>query len=432
MVPLGNLALGGKPVKFTSRSTTIACLGMTVAASMAATSATATEGYFALGYGTNQRALAGAGVAHASEAMSATVNPALAAGVGHEFQLGAELFSPRRGYTGTGTAFVPTGNVKSDSILFLVPNFSYNRPLDNGAVLNFSLYGNGGMNTDYGVGLTGCGSVFCAGPAGVDLSQLFLSVTYAREVGNLSWGISPTLVAQRFEAKGLAAFGPLSVDATKLSDNGYDMSYGGGLRAGVQWKASPTVTFGLSGQTKMNMSKLDKYAGLFENGGEYDIPASITAGVAWKANSDTTILLDFQRIFYSGIPAVANAGNAGPLGAPGGAGFGWDDVNVIKLAVEWKSNEKMTWRAGYAYASNPVGPEDVTLNIIAPGIVKHHFAVGGSYAFSENNSIDFAANYVPKSTVSGPEATALGLTPGSNIELNMRQYSLSVGWTHKF
>lgn len=302
-------------MKFTNRTKTI-CLGMTVAASMVATSATATEGYFALGYGTNQRALAGAGVAYGFEAMSATVNPALAAGVGHELQLGAELFSPRRGYTGTGTGFVPTGNVESGSNLFLVPNFAYNRPLDNGAVLNFSLYGNGGMNTDYGVGLAGCGSVYCAGPAGVDLSQLFLSVTYAREVGNLSWGISPTLVAQRFEAKGLAAFGLLSVDATKLTDNGYDMSFGGGLRAGVQWKASPTVTFGLSGQTKMNMSKLDKYAGLFENGGEYDIPASITAGVAWKANSDTTIMLDFQRIFYSGIPAIANAGTQGNLVVP--------------------------------------------------------------------------------------------------------------------
>jgi len=401
-------------------NTKIAFLGVTVGATMAMTPAVATEGYFALGYGTNQRALAGAGVAHGFEAMSATVNPALAAGVGHEFQMGVEFFSPRRGYTGTGTG------------CFLYQIFSYNRPLQNGAVFNISVYGNGGMNTDYGVGLAGCGSVYCGGPAGVDLSQLYISATYAKEIGNFSFGISPTLAAQRIKVDGLGAFAAISSDATRLTNMGYDGSFGLGLRAGLLWKASPTVSFGLSGQTKFNMSKFDQYAGLFENGGDFDIPASITAGVAWKVRPNTTLMLDFQRIFYSGVPAISNSGTAGALGAPGGAGFGWDDVNVVKLAAEWKQNDQMTWRAGYAYASNPVGPEDVTLNIIAPGIVTHHFTVGGSYAFSDKNTLDFAATFVPNSTVSGPEVTPLGVTPGSNIELSMKQFSLSLGWTHKF
>lgn len=393
--------------------------------------ALATEGYFALGYGPNQRALAGAGVAYGHEAMSATVNPALAAGVGHELQIGLEFFSPHRGYTGTDTRFVPMGRVESGSNLFLIPNFAYNHPLDNGAALNFSLYGNGGMNTDFGTGLAGCGSVFCGGPAGVDLAQLFLSVTYAQSFGNLSWGISPTVAVQRFEAKGLGAFAGISVDAANLTDNGHDVSYGYGLRAGMNWQATPTVSFGLSGQTKMRMTEFDKYAGLFENGGDFDIPASVTAGVAWQARPNTTILLDYQHIFNSGIKAIANAGNAGPLGAAGGAGFGWEDVDVIKLAAEWKSSDIMTWRAGYAYASNPIGSTDVTLNIIAPGIVEHHFTFGGSYQMGQNNKLDFAVVIVPKSTVSGPETTPAGVTPGS-IELYMRQFSLSVGWTHSF
>ncbi len=413
------------------KSTTFG-LGLAVGAMVLSTQANATAGYFALGYGTNQRALAGAGVAHSHEAMSATINPALAAGVGHQFQLGAELFSPHRGYTGTGTGFVPTGAVDSGSNYFLVPNLSYNRPLDNGGVLNISVYGNGGMNTDYGTGLAGCGSVYCGGPAGVDLSQLFISATYARESGNLSWGIAPTIAMQRFKAEGLGAFAGISMDPTSLTNNGYDYSYGIGLRAGVVWKATPELSFGLSAQTKFNMSKFDKYAGLFADGGDFDIPASVTAGVEWKAGPRTKVMLDFQRIFYSGVGAISNAGNAGALGAPGGAGFGWDDVNVIKLAAEWEASDKMTWRAGYAHATNPVGPEDVTLNIIAPGIVKHHFSVGGTYSFSDRNALDFAVTYVPKSTVSGLEATPGGITPGSNIELNMRQVSVSIGWTHNF
>ncbi len=398
---------------------------------MASTSAQATEGYFALGYDPGQRALAGAGVARGFEAMSSAVNPAGVAGVGKQMQLGIELFAPFRGYTGTGTVFVPSGSVDSKENLFPIPNFSFNKPLANGAVLNFSAYGNGGMNTTYPTGLAGCGSVYCSGRAGVDLSQLFLSVTYAKKVGAVSYGIAPTVAIQRFGATGLGAFGAISSDPAHLSNTGYDMSYGYGLRAGIEVELSPTVQFGLAGQTKMQMSRFKKYAGLFENGGDFDIPASITAGVAWKARPDLTVLADYQRIFYSGVGAVGNSNSAGPLGAPGGAGFGWDDVGVIKLGLEWQKNDKMTWRAGYAYVTNPVGPEDVTLNIIAPGIVKHHLAGGGSYRFDDRNSIDFSVNYALPNTVTGAEVTPGGPTPGK-VKLNMHQLSASIGWTRRF
>ena len=344
--------------------------GLCLLAMGAALPGRATEGYFALGYGPVQRGQGGAGVAHAFDAMAAANNPAAAAAVGNEFSFGLEVFAPNRGYEGTATGFVPSGVVDSDHPLFPIPNFAWNRTLDGGAVLNVVAYGNGGMNTSYPTGLAGCGSVYCGGKAGVDLAQLFLSVTYAREEGRLSWGIAPTVVAQAFEARGLGAFAGLSTDATALTDRGRDMSYGVGLRAGLRYAMSETLSFGISGQTKMQMSKFDTYAGLFENAGAFDIPASATVGLAWKASPSLTLMADYQHIWYSDVPAVGNATNAGPLGAPGGAGFGWDDVDVLKLGAEWRSSAEMTWRAGYAHATNPVGPEDVTLNIIAPGIVE--------------------------------------------------------------
>ena len=66
----------------------------------AAVPANATEGYFALAYGPVQRGQAGAGVAFAQDAMSATTNPAAAAHVGRELSFGLELFMPSRGFTG--------------------------------------------------------------------------------------------------------------------------------------------------------------------------------------------------------------------------------------------------------------------------------------------------------------------------------------------
>jgi len=403
-----------------------------VAATLATTTAAmATDGYFALGYGTAQRSLGGAGVAHAFEAMSATVNPASAARVGNQMQIGAELFIPKRGYTATGTFFVPPGTVESDNELFVVPNFGYNRRLDSGAALNLSVYGNGGMNTSYPANGVGCGSTFCAGDAGVDLTQVFVSLTYADSIGNVSWGIAPTIVAQRFGAKGLNSFSGSSLNGSALSNTGYDWSFGIGLRAGLLIDVTDNLRFGISGQTKTNMTEFDNYAGLFAGGGDFDIPATATVGVAFDATERLTLMADYQKIWYSDVASISNGFVPAPLGAANGPGFGWDDVDVFKLGVEFRASDKMTWRAGWARASNPVGTDDVTLNILAPGIVENHFAFGGTYSLNDRDSIDFGVVYTPEVKVSGAEVTPLGPTPGT-IELNMHQYEISFGWTRKF
>lgn len=400
-------------------------------------SALATEGYFALGYNTVQRGQGGAGVAQpGAEADSSNLNPASVAGQGKTLSLGVDFFMPDRGYTASGTYFVAPGDERSGKDFFLVPNISYTMPLENGTVLNFSAYGNGGMNTSYdAVTNPNCGGgagVFCGGEAGVNLEQLFLSMTWAGSSGALSWGVAPTIAIQRFSAKGLAAFGGLSVDPTALTDNGNDTSYGIGLRAGVQYAVNDSFRIGLSAQTPFAMSKFDSYAGLFENGGEFDIPAQITVGAAFKPVDNVTVMLDYQYIFYSSIPAIGNSPSAGPLGAKDGAGFGWDDVGVVRLGVDWRQNDMMTWRAGYAHASNPINSQDVTINILAPGVVEDHFTFGGTYSPNEANSFDFAVAYVANNSVSGPETTPMGATPGSNVTIDMDQWELSFGWTHRF
>ncbi len=393
--------------------------------------AQATEGYFSLGYGVVQKGQGGAGIADSHDAMSGSSNPAAVATVGKELTLGIELFMPNRGYTADGTYFVPPGHVESGDDLFLNPNIAYNLPLSNGTVLNFAAFGNGGMNTDYPDGLPGCGSTYCGGPAGVDLAQLFLSVTWAGQTGGLSWGVAPTLAMQRFRGTGLGAFAGISTDPANLTNNGYDYSSGFGLRLGVQYAVNDMVTLGLAGQTEFAMSKFDNYSGLFADGGSFDIPAYIGAGISVKPDPSVTLLMDYQYIYYSQVAAVGNATDAGPLGADGGAGFGWDDVGVLKLGVNWQQSDEMIWRAGYAYSSNPVSEEDVTLNILAPGIVENHFTFGGTRKLSATDNLDFAIVYVPKTTISGPETTPMGPTPGT-IELEMDQLSLAIGWTRKF
>lgn len=412
----------------------------------------ATEGYFQNGYGARQGALAGAGVADSRDAMSLSLNPAGLVDVEREFQLGASLFIPLRSYTAIGTALVAPGSFDSNSNYFVVPNIAYSSPIDLDSAWGVALYGNGGMNTNWPnmtnttgaclapppFGFGGQPGVFCGGTAGVDLMQAFLAAGYAKRVDAFSFGISPILAIQRFKAYGLGAFAGFSSSPANLTDNGYSYSYGGGVRGGMEYRVAPDFRLGFSAQTPMWMTEFSKYTGLFADGGKFDIPANLTAGMAWDAMPALTLMVDYKHIFYGSISSIANSSaitGPGVLGSANGPGFGWRDVDVIKIGAEWRATPAWTYRLGYAHNTNPIRSTDVTFNILAPGVTTDHITGGFAYKVSRNSTLEFAAAYVPTHRVSGPETLGppfLVPTPGSDIELTMNQFQFTLGWTYQF
>jgi long-chain fatty acid transport protein len=426
----------GRVAALAAKTTLFGLVGLTW---FAGSEAWATEGYFQHGYGARQSALAGAGVADSRDAMTLSLNPAGLVDVGRQFQFGASLFVPLRDYTASGTGLVAPGSFDSNSNYFVVPNIAYSSPIDADSAWGIALFGNGGMNTTWpNMANANCGGgrgVYCGGKAGVDLMQAFLTLGYARRFGNVSFGVSPVLAIQRFKAWGLAGFAGLSSDPANLTNNSYDYSYGGGVRAGMQWNLAPNFRLGLSGQSPMWMTKFDKYAGLFAEGGDFDIPGNVTAGVAWDAMPNLTLMLDYKRIFYGSVASISNPGTPllpGSLGTANGPGFGWHDVDIIKFGVEWRASPTWTLRAGYAHNTNPIRSGNVTFNILAPGVVTDHFTVGAAYKATPNSTFELAAAYTPTHRISGPEVTPLGPTPGSNIEIAMHQFQFTVGWTYTF
>ena len=418
-------------------------------ASFAAGEAQATEGYFQYGWGARQGALGGAGVADSRDAMSLALNPAGLVDVGRQFQIGASLFMPYRSYTATGTLLIAPGSSDSGSNIFAVPNIAYSSPIDADSAWGITLYGNGGMNTEwpamanttYGCGLLGGKpGVYCGGNAGVDMMQAFLAVGYAHRFGALSVGVAPVVAIQRFRGSGLNAFGlfGLSSDPANLTNNGYSYSYGGGVHGGVEWSIAPNVRLGFSGQSPIWMTKFDKYSGLFADGGMFDIPANLTAGVAWDATPNLTLMADYKHIFYGSVTSIANSGlitGPGVLGLSNGPGFGWHDVDVVKFGAEWRASPVWTFRIGYAHNTNPIKSTDVTFNILAPGVVTDHITGGFAYKASANSTFEFSAAYVPSHSVSGPESLVAPFpvpTPGSKIELEMHPYQFTLGYTYNF
>lgn len=484
----------------TSGGRTSASLVAAVALALSGT-AMATNGYFTHGVGAESKGMAGTGIGSNADmgAIMTASNPALGVFVSDRWEAGLSIFSPRRSFEALnagsggnpidlgGGLFLPThsvtpGKIDSSSEYFPIPYVAKNWSTDAGGNITLNFYGRGGMNTDWDDSNASATSVFCwnpqrdgfpqrpiqgpgpycAGEAGVDLSQAFLAVNYSAFINDkLAWGFGPIFAVQAFEAKGVATFVPFTevyqptVDpntgfgdpsvVTSLSDNGHDLATGFGFEVGFWYGLSDAVGVGLSYQSKISMSEFDDYSDLFAEDGGFDIPSSIKAGISFVATDKLRVNVDVEQTAFSDVGSVGNpmsnlfrcsafAPFAPPnstapefcLGGSEGAGFGWDDMTSYKLGFEYTADDNNTFRFGYSNGEQPVQADDVLFNILAPGVMEQHFTFGWTRKTSNGRQFTMSLMYAPESDVTGTSA----FDPLQQIKLSMSQleFELSYRW----
>jgi long-chain fatty acid transport protein len=419
----------------------------------------ATNGYFSHGYGIKSKGMAGVCYAYGQDALAAATNPANMVLVGSRRDVGLDYFRPQREST-LGAGFGPFAGTYdgNGSENFFIPEFGYNQMISNNISFGVSVFGNGGMNTDYktlnprtagalcGPGGPGCppapaaNGFFGTGNVGVDLTQLFISPTLGVKVNeNHAVGVSLKIAYQRFKAYGLQNFAfPAPMNYSSSPDNvtnkGYDDSWGYGIGLGWTGQLTPTFSVGIAYQSRTWMQKFSKYKGLFAGQGEFDIPENYGIGFAWKATPQLTIAGDVQRINYGSIRSIANPGGgvgncfatlSCRLGDRNGPGFGWQDITVFKLGVSYDVNKELTLRAGYSTTDVPYASTETQFNILAPGVIKDHLTLGATWRLANGGELSFAYMHAFKNTVNGSG-------PSTGISNRMYEDSIGVAYGIKF
>ncbi len=465
----------------TYRNLTI--LGLAVTLALAAGSASATNGYYTHGTGTKNKAQAGAGSANPEEILALATNPSAIAYLPESIDVGLGLFMPFRDYKTSpslanggcspqGCAYtIGPNDLSSENEWFLIPNVAMNWKLSDVDFLAAAFYGRGGMNTEWVGGTATYDPTFGhsvpqtfegtygGGTAGVDLMQGFLNLSYARKLGDtFSAGASGIFAIQRFQARGLSRFAPFTKTFVStynpltgsaqmpenLSGNGHDMSYGYGASLGFQWHPVDQFGFAAAYTTKMSMSKLGDYKDLFAQGGGFDMPATWTAGISFKPNDAWALMFDVQGIDYSEVDAVGNGiqnlfkcpilsqnfSNFDHdveycLGGSRGAGFGWDDMTVYKFGASWKYSDQWTWRGGFSFADQPIPNDQMTFNILAPGVMEQHWTLGFTNTQSSGNELNFSFMFAPENKVKGPQ----NFDPTQSVEFKMYQLEFEVSYS---
>ncbi len=469
-------------------SKAILSIGVCTAMFVGAPQTFATNGYFTHGNGTKNKGMAGAGIAMPEEAMAISNNPASALLLEDSIQVGAAVFNPNRSYTtsaslaqGNGGAFtVGPNSLDSAREYFVIPHVAYTKGLSEVSAWGAAFYGRGGMNTRWEGGTAsydpdglgpapvapypgtfGSGAFGASGRTGIDLSQAFLDLSYARKLSDhLTVGFGLVAAYQMFEAEGLQAFTGFTEtfnqtfsqtndpnqafgSVTSLTDNGHDSSFGVGAKFGLNSSLNDNVSFALMYQTKMDMSEFEDYSDLFAEGGDFDIPANLKVGFTFKSDNSFSLSLDIDRTWFSDVDSVGNGisnlftcpslnpmstSTSGCLGGSTGAGFGWDDMTVYKVGVQWGNPDAMTWRAGFSHGEQPIPSSEMLFNIMAPATIEDHVTFGFTRAMGNNNELNFAFMHALSNSVTGPST----FDPTQTIELEMDQNELELSYTWKF
>lgn len=424
-------------------------------AGVAASDAQAGLGSYLNGAGANNRALSGAGTAFAEDGMVMAINPAGAVSLPHDgWGIGSIFLSARQTAkvdevdlnTAPPGAFplAPGSREAEPDVpaeiggIFPVPFGAIHKRVDDDTTIGLVVYGNGGININYKAfdnpncppGTPGQG-YFCFGDTGSDIAQVFIAPTWSHQVNSrLRVGISPELIYQTIEINGFQLFGPASARPDKLSNNGHSNSFGYGIKLGASVDITDSLSGGIALQSKGYMQKHKEYAGLLPEQGNLDIPANIQFGFAWQASKKLTVLVDYQRIYFSNVGAFGNPGNAaGRYGDDNGPGFGWDDLTAIKAGIHYQASDSLTLRLGYTdVLQEPLRRSEVVTNLLSTAVFDQRYNAGLSWKLNNTTSVDIALNIVPKQTITGENPRF----PGQKVTLSNEIYSIDIGWRRLF
>ena len=104
--------------------------------------------------------------------------------------------------------------------------------------------------------------------------------------------------------------------------------------------------------------------------------------------------------------------------------------------MQYDLDPQWTLRAGYNHSDNPIQPQDVTFNILAPGVMKDHATAGATWKWDAKNELTGAFMYAFSNSVQGASLFNNFFPPQAqaNMQEKIQMYEWSIGlqWAHRF
>jgi len=294
-----------------------------------------------------------------------------------------------------------------------------------------------------------------------DYMLLQVGLAWAYEItDNLSIGVQPTVNYAALElAPNPIAAPDQTLQEYPVSDKASAIGYG--AQFGIFYNSPNGIKIGASYKTPQKFSDL-KFKNTYSSNGSVapdvafnmDYPAILSFGLGYSTEM-IDFAIDLRQVDYENTAGFEAKGwkiaESGPFaGFPTGAvnGFGWKNIQILSVGLQYKGIETLPLRVGYTYSSNPIDSELAFFSIPATAIIKSAFEFGFSHKFNANYTLNGVYHHGEsgKKTegpilnptpdfMGGPwNATTnpLGVMPGTKVGYEMKTDMIMLGVTYTF
>lgn len=451
-------------------------LSVIAVACLAATSqmAHATEVFRLEGYGPISRAMGGTATAFNVGAAGMMANPATLSlmAPGSEFYLGLDLISTDIKVTNQVTGESVSSNTHSSNRgPYLAPELAFTHR--NGELtLGVGAFAQGGLGTEYGnssflsraagglnTGLENSSRLLVLNIPFVASYQVNDKLTVGGSIDAMWQGLNLNLLLGAGQVGSLIGSGRVQGSLLPVLGGLPDMrgahfsmtkneplasgveSWGFGGRIGMTYKVSNETMFGLdyAMESQMNdmegratLTAIDGIAGQIPLQGaiklrNFQMPAKLDLGLSHRFNDQWMMAVDVSQVFWEhamkdiSVGFVTDSGQTLDIQLP----QNYKDQTILAFGVAYQTGN-WTLRSGARLATQALRSE--TLLAVIPATPRQHISAGFSYAFSKDDSVDFAYSHAFEESMSNASLP----NTADPIQTTHSQNNATIGYTHRF
>ncbi|MGV8946357.1 MAG: OmpP1/FadL family transporter [Lutibacter sp.] len=273
-----------------------------------------------------------------------------------------------------------------------------------------------------------------------DYMLLQIGLAWAYEItDNFSIGIQPTV---NYAALELAPNPTSNPNAAGYPSSDKASAIGYGAQFGLFYNSPSGIKLGASYKTTQKFDDLE-FENTYlnnstsKNAFNMDYPAILSFGVGYS-NETIDLALDYRTVDYENTNGFAEKG-WNPTGSV--KGFGWKNINIISVGLQYKGIEKLPLRIGYTYSSNPIDSELAFFSIPATAVIENAFQFGTSYPISDNFKLNGVFHYGTSgdktegqmlNPMLASAANPYGKVPGTKVGYEMTTSMVMLGLTYTF
>jgi long-chain fatty acid transport protein len=227
-----------------------------------------------------------------------------------------------------------------------------------------------------------------------DYMLLQVGLTYAYELSEkVSIGIQPTFNYGALELIPNPLSSPSMTLGYPTSDKASAVGYG--VQAGIFFDSQTGFKLGAAYKSQQYFNNFE-FKNTYLDGSAapgnaftMNYPAIASVGTGYSTDV-VDLALDYRYVFYSTTDGFEAKGWTPTASVQG---FGWKDISIVSVGVQYKGFKKLPLRVGYTYNTNPIDSELAFFSTPATAVIKNAFQVGFGYEISDRLVLNGVYHY---------------------------------------